>query len=79
MLLIVAGTMIPAGLRHPSLSFINNAFNLDDVINNMALYLPLGIALSGSSLLRAFLVGLSLSTGAEILQLAVCGPHPIVC
>ena len=69
MLLIVAGTMIPAGLRHPSLSFINNAFNLDDVINNMALYLPLGIALSGSSLLRAFLVGLSLSTGAEILQL----------
>jgi hypothetical protein len=69
MLLIVAGTMIPAGLRHPSLSYINNAFNLDDVINNMALYLPLGIALSGSSLLRAFLVGLSLSTGAEILQL----------
>jgi hypothetical protein len=69
MLLIVAGTMIPAGLRHPSLSYINNALNLDDVINNMALYLPLGIALSGSSLLRAFLVGLSLSTGAEILQL----------
>lgn len=69
MLLIVAGTMIPAGLRHPSLSYINNAFNLDDVINNMVLYLPLGIALGGSSLLRAFLVGLSLSTGAEILQL----------
>jgi hypothetical protein len=68
-LLIVAGTMIPTGLRHPSLSYINNGFNLDDFINNMLLYVPLGIALSGSSLRRAFLLGLSLSTGAEILQL----------
>jgi Concanavalin A-like lectin/glucanases superfamily/VanZ like family len=68
-LLIVAGTMIPTGLRHPSLTYIDNGFNLDDFINNMFLYLPLGIALSGSSLWRAFLVGLSLSTGAEILQL----------
>jgi len=68
-LLIVAGTMIPTGLRHPSLSYIDNGFNLDDFVNNMFLYLPLGIALSGSSLLRAFLLGLSFSTGAEILQL----------
>jgi hypothetical protein len=68
-LLIVAGTMIPTGLRHPSLSYIDNQFNLDDVINNMFLYLPLGIALGGFSLLRAFLLGLSFSTGAEILQL----------
>jgi hypothetical protein len=68
-LLIVAGTMIPTGLRHPSLSYIDNGFNFDDFINNMFLYLPLGIALSGCSLLRAFLVGLSLSTCAEILQL----------
>jgi hypothetical protein len=68
-LLIVAGTMIPTGLRHPSLSYIDNGFNLDDFINNMFLYMPLGIALGGSSLLRAFLVGLSFSTGAEVLQL----------
>ena len=68
-LLIVAGTMIPTGLRHPSLSYIDNGFNLDDFVNNMFLYLPLGIALGGSSLLRAFLLGLSFSTGAEILQL----------
>jgi hypothetical protein len=68
-LLIVAGTMIPTGLRHPSLSYIDNGFNLDDFVNNMFLYMPLGIALGGSSLLRAFLVGLSLSTGAEVLQL----------
>jgi Concanavalin A-like lectin/glucanases superfamily/VanZ like family len=69
LLLIVAGTMIPTGLRHPSLSYIDNGFNLDDFINNMFLYMPLGIAFGGSSLLRAFLVGLSLSTSAEILQL----------
>ena len=61
--------MIPTGLRHPSLSYIDNGFNLDDFVNNMFLYLPLGIALSGSSLWRAFLLGLSFSTGAEILQL----------
>jgi Concanavalin A-like lectin/glucanases superfamily/VanZ like family len=68
-LLIVAGTMIPTGLRPPSLSYIDDRFNLADFINNLALYLPLGIALSGSSLRRAFLLGLSLSTGAEVLQL----------
>jgi Concanavalin A-like lectin/glucanases superfamily/VanZ like family len=68
-LLIVAGTMIPTGLRHPSLSYIDNGFNVNDFINNMFLYLPLGIALGGSSLWRAFLLGLSFSTGAEILQL----------
>jgi hypothetical protein len=68
-LLIVAGTMIPTGLRHPSLSYIDNGFNLDDFINNMFLYLPLGIALGSSSLWRAFLFGLTFSTGAEVLQL----------
>jgi hypothetical protein len=61
--------MIPTGLRHPSLSYIDNQFSLDDFINNMFLYLPLGIAIGGTSLLRAFLVGLAVSTGAEMLQL----------
>jgi Concanavalin A-like lectin/glucanases superfamily/VanZ like family len=69
-LLIVAGTMIPTGLRHPSFSYIDNGFNLDDFVNNMFLYLPLGMAVGGSSLLRAFLFGLAFSTGAEVLQLA---------
>jgi hypothetical protein len=61
--------MIPTGLRHPSFTYIDNAFNAADFINNLILYLPLGIALSGSSLARAFFYGLFLSTGAEILQL----------
>jgi VanZ family protein len=66
---IVAATMIPTGLRHPSLTYVDNNFNPPDFLNNVILYLPLGIALGGSSLLRAFLFGFSLSTAAELLQL----------
>jgi VanZ family protein len=67
--LIVAATMIPTGLRYPSLSHIQDLFNTADFVNNIILYMPLGIALSDSSLLRAFLFGLLLSTCAEVLQL----------
>jgi VanZ family protein len=68
--LIVAATMIPAALRHPSLRYIESHFEADaDFLNNILLYMPLGIALGGSSLLRTLLFGLSLSTAAEILQL----------
>ncbi len=61
--------MIPTGLRHPSLSYILNIFNSTDFVNNLILYMPLGIALGGTSLIRAFLFGLCLSTCAEVLQL----------
>ena len=61
--------MIPTGLRHPSLRHIDYTFDPADFFNNLLLYLPLGIALSSSSLLRTFLCGLSLSTIAEVLQL----------
>jgi hypothetical protein len=67
--LIVAATMIPIRLRHPSLSYIQDTFYPGDFVNNLLLYLPLGIALGGSSLRRAFLFGLCLSTGAEVLQI----------
>jgi hypothetical protein len=67
--LIVAATMIPTGLRHPSFAFIEGQFSPSDVINNLILYMPLGIALGGTSLIRAFVYGLSLSTCAEVLQL----------
>jgi hypothetical protein len=67
--LIVATTLIPVGLRYPSTGYINCTFNVADFINNLLLYVPLGIALGGSSLLRAFLWGFSLSTCAELLQL----------
>lgn len=61
--------MIPIRLRHPSLSYIHDDFDPPDIVNNLLLYMPLGIALGGSSLLRALLLGLCLSTSAEVLQL----------
>jgi hypothetical protein len=61
--------MIPTGLRYPSLSHIQDLFDTADFVNNLILYMPLGIALSDSSLIRAFLFGLLLSTCAEVLQL----------
>jgi hypothetical protein len=67
--LIVAATMIPTALRHPSLSFVEYTFEPGDFFNNILLYMPLGIALSGLSLLRAVLCGLSLATTAELLQI----------
>jgi hypothetical protein len=67
--LIVATTMIPVGLRHPLTSYIEYNFSSADFINNLILYVPLGIALGGSSPLRVFLVALSLSTCAELPQL----------
>jgi VanZ like family/Concanavalin A-like lectin/glucanases superfamily len=67
--LIAVATMIPAGLRHPSLSYVDNTFEGADFFNNILLYMPLGIALSGTSLVRTFLFGFSLSTSAELLQL----------
>jgi VanZ family protein len=76
--LIVVATMIPVGLRHPSLRYINNSFELADFLNNILLYMPLGIALSGSSLLRTGVFGLSLSTAAEVLQLAYVDRIPSV-
>lgn len=67
--LIVVATMIPVGLRHPSLSYIKYTFDPADFLNNILLYLPLGIALSGTSLTRTCLIGFSLSTVAEVLQM----------
>src|SRR6266550_3292369 len=74
--LIVIGTMVPTGLRHPSLAYIDNTFTADDFVSNFVLFVPLGIALSGSSLIRAILVGLSLSTSGEVLQLGYVGRVP---
>src|SRR5207253_4096376 len=66
--LIVASTMVPTELRHPSLAYIRNIFTADDFVSNLVVYMPLGMDLSGSSLIRAFLVAFSLSTSAEVLQ-----------
>jgi VanZ family protein len=74
--LIVAATMIPAGLRHPSLKYIQYIFDPADFLNNVLLYMPLGIALSGTSLIRTFFFGLSLSAAAELLQIGYIDRTP---
>ena len=74
--MIVAGTMVPTGLRHPSLAYMDNTFAADDFVSNLVLYTPLGIALSASSLIRVFLVGLFLSTSAEVLQFGYVNRTP---
>jgi len=61
--------MVPVGLRHPSLTYIRDVIDPTDFVNNLILYMPLGIVLGGTSLIRAFLFGLCLSTCAEVLQL----------
>jgi hypothetical protein len=70
--------MVPTALRHPSLAYIQNTFTVDDFASNLLLYMPLGIALSGSSLIRAFLVAFSLSTTGEVLQLGYVDRVPSV-
>ena len=67
--LIVVATMVPAGLRHPSLNYIAYNFDPSDFLNNIFLYIPLGIALCGTSVWRAFTSGFCLATTAEILQI----------
>ncbi len=71
--------MIPVGLRHPSLRYIDNRLEAGDFVNNVLMYIPLGIALSGSSLLRTFLFGFFLSTAAEALQLGYVDRIPSAC
>jgi hypothetical protein len=67
--LIAATTMVPTGIRHPSLRYIDNALHPQDVVNNLLLYMPLGFALVGSSWLQALLAGLGVSSLAEFLQI----------
>lgn len=66
---IVIATMVPAGLRHPSLHSISYSFDPSDFANNILLYVPLGIALGGASLLRATFCGFAMATLAECLQM----------
>jgi hypothetical protein len=77
--LIVITTMVPAGLRHFSLHAIVTSFDPTDFSNNILLYMPLGIALGGTSLLRATTSGFLLSSLAEFLQISYVDrmPSPI--
>jgi hypothetical protein len=68
--------MIPTSLRHPSLQFVDNTFHPRDVLNNILLYLPLGVALVGSSFVQTLFWGLCVSGLAETLQLGYIDRTP---
>jgi hypothetical protein len=74
--LIIATTMIPLGFRRPSASYIDYTFSSADFINNLILYVPLGVALVRFSLPRACLLGFSMATCAELLQLGYVDRTP---
>ena len=73
---IIATTMIPIKLRWPSLSFLDTAFSRGDFINNILLYLPLGVSLVGASLWRCAGAAAALSILAEALQLGYVDRDP---
>jgi hypothetical protein len=74
--LIIATTMLPLGFRRPSATYIDYKFSSPDFVNNFILYVPLGLALIRLSLSRACLIGFSLATGAELLQLGYVDRTP---
>src|ERR1700748_3210784 len=76
--LIAITTMVPAGLRRPSLLYMDVQVMPSDVTLNLLLYVPLGIALGESSFLVCLLSGLGLSLCAETLQLGYVNRGPSV-
>jgi VanZ like family len=68
--IVVVTTMIPEGLRVPSLRYVQFTYSLPDFINNLLLYVPLGFFLGGRRFVQATLAALALATTAETLQLS---------
>jgi hypothetical protein len=73
---ILVTTVIPVQLRHPSLSFLDLKIEKADILFNILLYLPLGIALGGAGFARCVLSGFLVSTGAEIWQFCCVNRMP---
>jgi hypothetical protein len=65
---IAATTMIPIALRRPSLTFVDISITRNDVINNLLLYLPLGVSLVGRSFGSCVAMAAGVSVLAELLQ-----------
>lgn len=73
---IVATTMTPVALRRPSLAFVDTSFTRNDVLNNILLYLPLGLALVGRSFGTCVAAATGLSVLAEVLQFGQVNRSP---
>jgi hypothetical protein len=73
---IVATTMIPVALRRPALAFIDTSFTRNDVLNNLLLYFPFGLALVGRSFGTCVAAATGLSVLAEVLQFGQVNRSP---
>jgi hypothetical protein len=73
---IVATTIIPVKLRWPALAFLDTSISRNDIVNNLILYLPLGVALSVFSITRCLSVAVGLSVLAELLQFSYVDRNP---
>jgi VanZ family protein len=73
---VVATTIIPLKLRWPSLAYLDTSINRSDVINNLLLYLPLGVSLAASTAARCAGAAAGLSVLAEVLQFGYVNRDP---
>jgi VanZ family protein len=70
---VIFATAVPVELRAPSPPLLG--VNILDFAGNMALYIPLGVALAHHRFRTAFLLGLVLSTVSEVLQIWSVGRY----
>ena len=76
LLLILAVTVTPDGIRMPELSSITFAFNPWESAANVLLFFPLGLVLRAPGVWRATWLGASLSMAVETAQFFLDGRSP---
>jgi len=74
--LIIGATAIPVGFRYPSVDFVSWRPDFMDVLNNLLLYIPIGVALRRKRLPFAIVTIAILTCLVEIIQLIYPGRHP---
>ncbi len=72
---ILAVTVIPLGLRHPSLSLLYVKWNWNDIAGNTLLYIPLGLVSPGR-FRKAVLLAFGVSAGVELTQFIAPSRYP---
>lgn len=76
LVLIISATAIPVEFRYPSIDYISWRLGFIDVLNNILLYIPLGVALRRKRLSFIILTSALLTCLVEIIQLISPERHP---
>ncbi len=74
--LVIGATAIPVDFRYPSIDFVSWRPNFMDVLNNLLLYMPMGVALQRKRLSFAIVPIAILTCLVEIIQLIYPNRHP---